>query len=405
MGDNAAALKAAEALVTALKNTSSPSPTQHLELLKLSNSVTTLLETPYDIGTKFVEILGLSGALYTLVKTGAIEEVPSFGSITAEDLATAVNIPTTAIKRLMRMALVNGIFTEPSPSVYAHNPLSQSFRLSALGGLILISVEHNKATVALPDYFKSHTSSDFFDLKKSPYAFSRSQEGKTYYEVLDADVEYRPVWNAILSVMDKNMPILGMFPWETLKEQVEKEPERPFVVDIGGGRGQALLKLQEEIPGAFGGRLILQDLEAVIGTLGDGDTPGIEGMVYNAFEEQPVKNAHVYFMRRFLHDFYNGIEFLKNTAKAMGPDSRLIICDMLVPEKVEVYGSQEVYWLDLNLMAMSGQERTLSEFNEIFDAAGLELVKVYSLGVGATVQLEARLERLRVRTEHNKSSI
>jgi len=100
-------------------------------------------------------------------------------------------------------------------------------------------------------------------------------------------------------------------------------------------------------------------------------------------------------MRRLLHDFYNPVcvEILKNTALAMGPDSRLIVCDMLVPEMVEVNGPRELYWLDLNLMTMSGKEKTLKEFNEIFDAAGLELVKVYPSGIGRTVQLETRLKR------------
>lgn len=109
----------------------------------------------------------------------------------------------------------------------------------------------------------------------------------------------------------------------------------------------------------------------------------------------PSIDAHVYFMRRFLHDFYADvcIQFVKNTAEAMGPDSRLIITDMLIPDKVEVNGPKELYWLDFNLMSMSGKEKTLKEFNEIFDAAGLELVKVYPSGIGATVQLEARLKR------------
>ncbi|KAK4453846.1 Sterigmatocystin 8-O-methyltransferase [Podospora aff. communis PSN243] len=407
MEDTSSALKAAEALVEALQNTPNPTPAQHLEVLRLSNNVTTLLESPIDICTRIAETLTFSGALYTLIKTGAIEAVPSSGSISASELGAAVNIPTTAIERLMRMVLVNGIFTEPSPSTYTHNPLSQSFRLNALGGVVLISTDHNKGVATLPEYFKVHNPSDLFDLRKSPYSFAHGQEGKTYYEVLDADEEMRPVWNATLAALDKNMPIWGMFPWETLKEQVKKEPDRVFVVDIGGGRGQALKKLQEEIPGAFGGRLVLQDLEAVVGTLGEGDAPGIERMVYDAFGEQPVKSefcpsgyergvdAHVYFMWRFLHDFYGDVcvQFLKNTAKAMRPDSRLIVCNMLVPEQVEVYGPKEVYWVDLNLMLISGKEKTLSEFKEIFDAAGLELVKVYPSSVGATVQLEARLKR------------
>lgn len=50
-------------------------------------------------------------------------------------------------------------------------------------------------------------------------------------------------------------------------------------------------------------------------------------------------------MGRLLYDFYSDvcIEFLKNAAQAMGPNSRLIICDMLVPDTVEVHGSKELY--------------------------------------------------------------
>jgi hypothetical protein len=101
-------------------------------------------------------------------------------------------------------------------------------------------------------------------------------------------------------------------------------------------------------------------------------------------------------MRRLLHDFYNPVcvEILKNTVPAMGPDSRLIICDMLVPERVEIDGPMELYWLDFSLMTISGKEKTLKEFNDIFDAVGLELVKVYPSGIGKTVMLETRLKSM-----------
>lgn len=100
-------------------------------------------------------------------------------------------------------------------------------------------------------------------------------------------------------------------------------------------------------------------------------------------------------MRRLLHDFYNPVcvEILKNTVPAMGPDSRLLICDMLVPEKVDVGGPQELYWLDWSLICLGGKEKTLKEFIDIFDQAGLELVNVYPSGVGATGIVEARLKQ------------
>jgi len=414
MADTNAALKAAEALVEALKKNPNPSPAEHLDLVRLSNKVTSLIEQPYDIVTKFIEASALSGALYALLMTGAMAKVPDEGAITANELAVAVDVHVSAIQRVMRVALVNGVFAETAPDTYAHNLLSQSFQLGALGGVVVICQEQVKGILHLPEYFKSHQPDDLLDLKKSPYACAKGKEGKTYYDVLDEDATVRPIWNTTLAMMAANMPITGMFPFASLKEQVEREPERPLIVDIAGGRGQALLKIRDDLSGAFSGRMILQDLPSVIESLAAEDIPDIEKMAYDAFAPQPVKSkpnfyepgtrkltvlfsqdAHVYFMRRFLHDFYDDvcIHFLRNTAQAMCHDSRLIICDMLVPGTVDVYGPKEVYWLDMNLMVLTGKEKTLEEFRQILDAAGLELVDIYPSGIGATVQLEARLKR------------
>ncbi|KAL2023802.1 hypothetical protein VTK56DRAFT_1069 [Thermocarpiscus australiensis] len=395
MEDTSAALRAAEELVEVLKRHPRVTPAEHLALLDRVDNVRSLLETPYDVMNRQNEVLSTAGAMYTLIATGAIKKIPNEGTITAEELAAAINVDKSAIQRLMRVAIVAGFFTETAPNTYAHNVLSQAYQLDALGCFFFLCMDFNKMYMHLPDYFKTHKPEDMYDLKKSPFCYSVGKEGKTYYEALDEDVEKRHIWNTCLQTIEKNMPISGMFPWESLKEQVEREPERPFFVDIGGGRGQALLKLQEEIPGAFGGKLILQDLPIVINSLKPEDIPNIEPMVYDIFTPQPVKNAHVYFMRRLLHDFYPPVcvEILRNTVQAMGPDSRLIVCDMLVPEKVEVGRNKELYWLDLNLMAISGKEKTLEEFQQMFDAVGLELVKVWPSGIGATVQLETRLKK------------
>ncbi|KAK4251751.1 hypothetical protein C7999DRAFT_27829 [Corynascus novoguineensis] len=395
MEDTTAALRAAEELVEALKSQPQATQAQHLVLLERVDKVRSLLETPFDVIEKQQEIMCTAGAMYTLIMTGVIKMVPDAGTITAEKLAAEANIDVSAIQRLMRVALVAGFFTETEPNTYAHNALSQAYQLHAQGPFFVLCMDFNKMFMALPDYFKTHKPEDLYDLKKSPFCFSVGREGKTYYEAIDENPEQRNIWNLCLQIIEKNMPISGMFPWESLKENVEKEPERPFFVDIAGGRGQALLKLQEEFPGAFGGKLILQDLPIVINTLKPEEIPNIEPMSYDIFTPQPVKNAHVYFMRRLLHDFYPSvcIEILRNTVSAMGPDSRLIVCDMLVPEKVEPGRLKELYWLDLNLMSISGKEKTLEEFHEMFDAVGLELVKVWPSQIGATVQLETRLKR------------
>ena len=100
-------------------------------------------------------------------------------------------------------------------------------------------------------------------------------------------------------------------------------------------------------------------------------------------------------MRRLLHDFYipECIDILKNTAEAMGPDSRLLISDMLVPATVPEDADMMLYWVDLALLAIGGVEKTLAEFEDMFEKTGLELVAIHHAPVGATVVMETRLKR------------
>lgn len=59
-----------------------------------------------------------------------------------------------------------------------------------------------------------------------------------------------------------------------------------LVVDVGAGRGHDVLAFHAKYPGR--GRLVLQDLHPVTGSLADLD-PAIEIMAYDFFTEQPVK--------------------------------------------------------------------------------------------------------------------
>ncbi|ELR03729.1 hypothetical protein GMDG_06362 [Pseudogymnoascus destructans 20631-21] len=382
--DVSAAIAATEKLLESLKAYDGSS-TAHILLLNQTDKVRAELEQPYDVVTRMFENLTVCGSLNMLIRIGAMHKLPSDGtSIKAADLAAAVNVDITAIHRAMRVILVQGIATETGSNEYTHNQLSLALLPEGAGAFFLLCMDLSKAMGMLPEYLKTHAPEDLYDLKKSPCAFSVGKEGCSYYEVLNDDVEQRNMWNAAMQMSEKNMPVRGMFPFESLKEQVEKEPERAFVVDIGGG-----------LPWRVWGKMILQDLPIVIDSLKPEEIPNIEATVHDLFTPQPVKNAHVYFYRRLLHDFYNPVcvEILKQTVSAMGPDSRLIVCDMLVPSRVTVGVPMQLYWLDMSLMLISGKEKTIEEFHEIFDAVGLELVKVYPSNVGETVMLETRLKR------------
>jgi hypothetical protein len=143
-----------------------------------------------------------------------------------------------------------------------------------------------------PEYFKTKTPEELIDLRKTPYSCAYGSEGKTFYEVLTATPERFNMFNKAMMQMEKNLPLLGMFPFLSLKDEVLAEPERAFIVDIGGGRGQALLAIQQETAVAFnsGSKLILQDRPVVLDSIPQELVLGIEKMPYDFYTEQPVKS-------------------------------------------------------------------------------------------------------------------
>ncbi|RGP81051.1 hypothetical protein FLONG3_840 [Fusarium longipes] len=373
------ALEEARKLVAQLESYDDD-PTTHQNVLKQTEAVRLAIQSPMDRMTHLMEQVTFAGAFHTIIGIRAYHAMPEDGSsITAQELARTTNVATTVIERIYRVAISHGFFIETAPDTYAHNDLSRILNPRGLGSFFLIITEFGRAMIHLADYCQSHKPEDVFDLTKSPAVYSVGKEhlGKTYYELLemDPDTERRELWNANMVAVDELMPVVGMFPFASMKEEVEQDPERPFLVDIGAGRGQSCIAIRKDVGDAFDAKYILQDLPGVINTMDPKDYPGFELMTYDAFTPQPVK------------------KFVKNTASAMGPDSRLIICDQLIPDKVQPQENLDLYWLDFALLCMSGQEKKKSEFEEIFEAAGLELVKIYPSAYGCTAMLEARLKR------------
>lgn len=287
--DIAAALAQAKALVASLESYDG-SEAQHLSLLKQTDRLRTTIEEPYDIIARWLENLSAASSTYVLLRLGALQKLPTEGSVSAASLAEAANVDVSVIARTMRICVANGIGLEVAPGEYRANALAQAFLPMGLGASTCVIVEFTKTWASLPAYAKVHVPSDLYDLRKSPFAFMAGHEGKTYYEVISLDPEERNLWNHMLQNMEKGFPIVDMFPFPSLREKAEAEPERPVIVDVGGGRGQALRAIMEHCGGKFGGKWILQDLPIVIESLKEDEHPDIEPMAYDIFTPQPVKS-------------------------------------------------------------------------------------------------------------------
>ena len=154
----------------------------------------------------------------------------------------------------------------------------------------------NPSTVQFPqwwkvsDYLQTHSAKEAQDATKVPYSWALGKEGMTYYEALEDDPVVADTWHKGMTMIQAKQPILGMFPFHAMKDVVEAEPQRTFVVDVGGGRGNALVSIMKECGGSYGAKMVLQDMAQVLEGTDPVRIPGVENMSYDFFDPQPVKS-------------------------------------------------------------------------------------------------------------------
>lgn len=147
-------------------------------------------------------------------------------------------------------------------------------------------------------------------------------------------------------------------------------PETVIFVDVGGSVGHQSVAFKQRFPN-MPGRVILQDLEGPIGAAIPFD--GIDKQAVDFWQPQKVKGARIYYMRNILHDWTDekAIELLKITRAACGPDSVIVIDEMVLPDI-------DAHWrataMDINMLStVAALERTETDWRLLLKSAGLSL--------------------------------
>lgn len=115
----------------------------------------------------------------------------------------------------------------------------------------------------------------------------------TYYDAIESDPVFSDTWHKAMIMVETMQPITGMFPFPSMQAAVEAEPHRAFVVDVGGGRGNALTAISRDSGrSSYGGaKMILQDMPEVLEGRDPVRISGVENMPNDFFNgQQPVKS-------------------------------------------------------------------------------------------------------------------
>lgn len=262
------------------------------------------------------------------------------------------------------------------------------------------------------DYLKTHSAEDAQDATKVPFVWAMGKEGMTYYDAIEEDPVVSDTWHKGMIMIESTQPISGMFPFASMKATVEAEPQRAFVVDVGGGRGNALVSMMKECGGSsYGAKMILQDMTEVLEGKDPVRVEGVENMPHNFYDIQPVKSkfsislnspdilmrlptcikctcvdnhfldAHIYFLRNVLHNHYDERSriILRRIVDAMGPTSRVLIGEMIIPAAAIPGSDPFPFFMDLNMFMEGGIERSEEHWHKLLGEVGLKIEKIWRL--------------------------
>jgi hypothetical protein len=153
------------------------------------------------------------------------------------------------------------------------------------------------------------------------------------------------------------------------------------IVDIGGGHGVLLATFLQRWPDTRG---VLFDLPGAaaagkkrLAEAGLLDRVDVVGGDFFRPDELPA-GGDVYLLSQILHDWddTHSRQLLRNLRQTMDPTARLLIVEMLMPERVD--GPHPAIDLDLVMLVLTGgRERSASEYQQLLEGAGFRLDRVH----------------------------
>ncbi|KAK7026519.1 hypothetical protein VNI00_015599 [Paramarasmius palmivorus] len=303
--------------------------------------------------------------------------------------------------RVMRLLATRHVFREVKPNVYANNRLSVKLMsknpMSDLVGLI--ADEGLLASARLNETYKADkravhetafyhaTGHALFDWHRLP---ENEEKGERFNRAMVA-------WG---DVYGKGF-FAKAYPWKNFSSNL-------VICDIAGGNGHVTMDLLKKNP-QF--KIVLQDQAQVVDQakeLWSNEYPraikegNVEFVPFNFFEDTVVKSCDIYYIKGILHNWSDSecATILRNVRKAMKPESRLVIHDIIIWGTTHSVGAHTLqdsapepllpnwgasaaraYELDITMMKLfDARERTLEEFVSLCNQCALRFTKMYPAG-------------------------
>ena len=196
----------------------------------------------------------------------------------------------------MRALVSCHLFCETSPSHYTHNAFSSVFLIPANRDMFKQRYDLlGLAVYTMPQFLESTHYRNPTDYHSGAFQYGHRTELGLFEYIKGNPKSVKTFDSAMqsLAMMYDAGRSAGSFPFDKELDLEEIRDSYVVVVDVGGGRGQALKAIHEGFP-SLRGRMVLQDVPEVIEDAKASGLPSfIEPMAASFFEAQPVQGKEI----------------------------------------------------------------------------------------------------------------
>lgn len=287
------------------------------------------------------------------------------GRTTAKAIAEAAGASPEGMRRLLRAMGAVGLLAETpgAEPTYGLTPLSELLRGDVPG-----SMRDMARMMALPAHWNSWgLLADA--IRTNEGVFAKAMKATDVFTYLHGDPREAEAFNGAMTNLSAmaGQAVAGAYDWSRFGT----------LVDVGGGHGALLAAILGTAPATRG---VLFDLPAVVDSRpADGPAAALgdrlQAVGGDFFAAVPAGDAYV--MKHILHDWSDELclKILKAIRAAIGPDGKLLVVEMVVPDAP---GPDMSKLMDLNMLVMTpgGKERTAAEWTALFAEGGFRLGRI-----------------------------
>lgn len=319
----------------------------------------------------------VSQAIYAAAELRVAEALAD-GPLPVARLAEKTETDAESLRRLLRLLATYGIFSERKDGRFELTPMARALLPDApmsMNGIALL--------MGHPTHWEDWA--HFAEAVRTGEPSLPKLRGMGAFEYLEANPEYGGVFIRGMGSMSatETEPLLAAYDFSRFRT----------VVDFCGGRGDFLAGVLRKSPKTRG---VLSDPR--VGENGAAAFLEQEGVADRCtiadgglFDPVP-EGGDAYVLKHIVHDWPEpqAVEILTNVRKAMNPGGRVLIMEMVLPDKRNAPHAGKL--VDLWLMLLvGGRERTEALYGELLAQAGLKVERVVRTPAAISVVEASRL--------------